>query len=714
MTLYNKKYYFILLAAFAIIILPHIYYGDGRLLNAGDFAWPMDFERFFGHTLSTWDDSSNYGYSSPRQHASVLYVAFGSLLTQLDLSAANIQNVIFSVSVAISLYGTVQLGRVFAWSEEQYTVFSLLYLLSSISLHYWAPDHGLNIFAYLFLPVTIALALKFLTTNNFWVLIPFFIISGGNPTFSNPAFFVAYTGTLLFFLIFSKDILSNRINLKSSSKVLVIFIFLTANLHWLLPFIIDFNQQFNSSSNAIAGLISDYDIAVQDSSKLFYSILGNGSGLWTSEGIHGPGMPIRQWGEFIRSNLFIFFNILVVLISMLPIFYGKREKRYIIFIGAYVFLIVLVSGLKYSFPINLIPELFLDIPGFERGFRSLFMKFGLVLAFIIALVMSYSVKTPFKIATYIFILLSSLPFISATNYSDNNGLRPPEYMTLPAEYEILREISVASTDDFPASLIILPFNPKSYNVQLRWGINSGYIGSEFIRTLWHGPTIFFNEGSVEAQKIIENCNAEVFSDCISYLQDHGNSFFLVRNDSQEDRNVSNYIRSKLLNLERLGLLKTVEKNNFFHLFQSVNTVDNSAHFLSINCLNSNDLSSSARVNGSLITINSSCDDPTILKSGNHRGNWWLCHSDKYQKNISNNIFLKKQKINTFDQFIRNIGCGIAYKSLTVFSFDLKENSKYIVYPGYIVFILAMFMSLAVFLIITILAVVQTIKNKAYI
>ena len=48
MTLYNKKYnYLFLLLAFFVVILPHVYYGDGHLLNAGDYAWPMDFKRMF-------------------------------------------------------------------------------------------------------------------------------------------------------------------------------------------------------------------------------------------------------------------------------------------------------------------------------------------------------------------------------------------------------------------------------------------------------------------------------------------------------------------------------------------------------------------------------------------------------------------------------------------------------------------------------------------
>ena len=84
------------------------------------------------------------------------------------------------------------------------------------------------------------------------------------------------------------------------------------------------------------------------------------------------------------------------------------------------------------------------------------------------------------------------------------------------------------------------------------------------------------------------------------MQDRGNSFFLVRNDHIFHRDVNNYIEKKLSSMASLGLIKSVEKNKYFHLFQSINNVDNSAHFLSINCPDSNVLSSSSRVNGSLI------------------------------------------------------------------------------------------------------------------
>ena len=715
MTLYNKKYnYLFLLLAFFVVILPHVYYGDGHLLNAGDYAWPMDFKRMFDLTLSTWDDSSVFGYSAPRQHAILMYSIYGSLLAQLDLSSANIQSIYFSVAVIVCLYGTMQLGRLFSWSEDQSIAFSLLYLLSSISLHYWCADHGLNVFAYLLFPATIALALKYLVTNNFWVLIFFFLIST-NPSFSNPAFFVLYSGSLLFFLVFSKSMLSNKFNSKYRSKALIVFIYLIANLPWMLPFINDIQSAFSGASNVISGLQPDYFIAVQTSSSLFYSILGNGSGLWTTFGNHAPGIPIRHWGDFISSSIFIFFNILVFLIALLPIFYGKKEKRYIIFLGVYIILIALISGLKYAFPINLITELFLDIPGFERGFRALFMKFGFLLAFFVSLVMSYSVKTPFKVVTYIFILLSSMSFISAVNYSEDNGYRAPEYMAVPIEYELLKEISISNNNNFPPSLVVLPLNPSSYNLQLRWGYDSGFTGAEFLRTLWHGPTLNYHRGDSDSLKIIENCDIHDFSsDCIDYLQDRGNSFFLVRNDHIFNRDVNNYVEQKLSSMVRLGLLKSVENNKYFHLFQSIKNVDNSAHFLSINCPNSNVLSSGTRVNGSLISINSSCEDPVILKSGEHIDRWWLCHNDKYQRNINKSIYTKKQQISTFDKFIGDIGCGVAYKSLTTISPNLKGNSEYIVYPSYIVFLLGAFISLAIFLIITILAVVKTIINRIYI
>ena len=147
-------------------------------------------------------------------------------------------------------------------------------------------------------------------------------------------------------------------------------------------------------------------------------------------------------------------------------------------------MIALISGLKYAFPINLIAELFLDIPGFERGFRSLFVKFGFLLAFFLSLIMSYSVKTPFKVVTYIFILLSGMSFISGTNYSKDNGYRAPEYMALPIEYELLKDISISNNDNFPPSIVVLPLNPSSYNLQLRWGVDSGFTGAEFLRTIW--------------------------------------------------------------------------------------------------------------------------------------------------------------------------------------------------------------------------------------
>jgi hypothetical protein len=433
--------------------------------------------------------------------------------------------------------------------------------------------------------------------------------------------------------------------------------------------------------------------------------------MWTAYAEHAPGTPIRLWGEYIRSNLFIFFNILVVLISILSLFYGRIEKKHIIFLGAYLFLIVLISGLKYTFPINLVPDLFLEIPGFERGFRSLFMKLGILLALFSSIVMSYSVKTPYKKVTYIFIFLLSLPYLTAVNYVENNNARPPEYMMPPVEYDILRQISVASNNDFPPSLILLPFNKSSYNINLRWA-DGGYVGSEFLRMYWHGPVKSYDDGSNGSKKIIENCGDNVSTECIRYLLEHGNSFFLIRNDNYNDKNRSNNIKNKLSDMESLGILKTVEQNQYFHLFKGIETTDNSAHFLSINCQDSKDPSSGTRVNGSLIEIHSTCDNPEILKYGNHVNSWWLCDGNRYQKNINNSLFVDKQKIDIVNKYVGDIGCSIAYRALEALSPTLKDNGRYIVYFAYIGFIVGLIISIITLLIVTALASVQLIKNKA--
>ncbi|QZP17293.1 hypothetical protein K6112_04520 [Methylophilales bacterium] len=710
MITFNKKYY--LLLAALIVILPHIYYGDGRILNAGDYAWSLDFNGYFNRGLSTWDDSYNFGNPVPRHHVTLLFGSIGYLLTQFDFSHATVQSIIFFVFTVICLLGTLQLGRLFSWKEEQSIVFSLLYIFSSISLHYWSPDHGMNIFVYQLLPATMALALKFLNTNNLLFLVGFFIICL-NPGFSNPAFFICYFAVLLFFLVISGHILSNKNHITLSRKALVVFIFFIANCYWLFPFVADIANQHNSASNLIAGLVNDRKIAINDSYAILYSLLGNGGGLWTANGFHGPNMPIRIWGEFIRSNIFILFNILVVLISIFPLFTPKVDKKHVIFLGAYLFIVVLIAGMKYTFPINLIPELFLDIPGFERGFRSISMKVGLILAFFASIIMSYSVKTPFKVITFIFILLSTLPFLKGLNYSDNNGSKPPEYMMPPDEYDVLKKISQDANYDFPPSLVKLPINEKSYNIILKWNDEEGFVGSEFIRMYWDGPAIYFYDGNSGTRRIVDNCGGSVNLNCIKDMISRGNSFFLVKNDSLINRGDHNLVRSKLLDMEKLGILKTVEKNQHFYLFESVKEVDNSLHFLSINCHNDKEQSSAVRVNASLININSSCKNPDIIKYGNHQDSWWLCDGDKYQKNINNSNGLIKQKKDGMQKYISDIGCGIAHKTRDVIlgtSKD-KDKNKFIVYWPYITFIIGLGISISFLISILIFGIIQQTKGK---
>jgi len=718
-TNYLYKYSDVLVVVFfaGIICLPQYYDANGLILNGGDFTWPYDFERFLSLTLSTWDDSFGYGNPASRQHASLLYAWLGYLLSKFGLAQWHVQQIFFIASVVTCLFSSIYLGKLFGWSKVQSYAFAILYSMSSISLNYWSPEHGLNIFAYYWLPILLLSGVNFIVSGKAIYLLLFFFISQ-NPSFSNPVFFVEYAGLLVFFLLFFSRIIALQYNQNGLlvKKALLLALFIIANIHWISTFIVELSYQFNSSSNELAGLYSDRYIAIQDSINILYAIMGNGGGIWTASANVSPDEPLRLWGSFIRSPIFLMSNVLVVVFSLVAIINKKNiNKSWVIFFGGYIVVVAMIAGLKSPLPIYIFPDTFLDIPGVERAFRSMFLKIGFVLAFFWAIIASYSVKGNFWIATVIFVFLLAVPhFTSTVNYVTHTENKAPNYAIPPDAYNKLRGYSHVKEGKLPSVLAVLPINRNSYNIQLRWSNDMGYSGSEFLRTYWYGPLINTYYGSRMGAQIQEYCLSGAIEGCLSYLQGQGVSYFLIRKDhlikTQERRKyielLGNYVDNNLLEL--------IEDNPFYSLYSSKNVRVNNHYFHSF-CTTNEEYN---RINASIFYFNPLCNDSLVIKHGNHVGKWLLCQDGNYKKRIfSSKLFglLESSDSGFVNYFMDKLGCSISENYTKFFSeFNLKNNnSNLLVYFPYTIFLLALIIQCLSLVVILLLSIVELTKTKFY-
>lgn len=550
------------LAAVVVVLLPHLMAHDGRLLLAGDFSWPLNFPRFFELTLSTRDDS--YGFSSPasRQHASLLLAAMGSVLIDAGLAPDVVQQLFFGCMVVASAIGCLELGRRLRFPISQAVIFANLFLTSSIALNYWAPDHGSNMFAYYLLPPVVALVVRFMQSGGIVALFILFALAL-NPSFSNPVFFIVYVGFIGLFgaLVFVSDrrLFFASVGCRFS---IALAVFTAPNLVWLLPFVLEIAHQFSSATNATAGLISDRETAVLDSAGLFYALIGSGGAMWTSVAEHEPLVPIRQWGHWVHWAPVVLAQTILTVSALAVGFHARRlSPLWLGLFGSYICLLLLVSGMRLGFPLNIPTVSLLDLPGFGRAFRSIFMKLGFGLAMTWALLVSYVLceigGRPVGRSRYILttmvglcLILGSVPFLTQTvNRVHPQGNYPSEYVSIPDSYMELRQTVGESGSREP--MAVLPLS-DSYNVDLEWEQGGGYKGAYFLRTIWSGP-ILLNDDNSEAFARLEGvCQDRQVGQCVDHLRDLGVGFIYVDDASRYPSPLGQLYKVMLLEMARSG------------------------------------------------------------------------------------------------------------------------------------------------------------------
>jgi len=623
-------YPFLLMCAVSVVLVPQYLGSEGRVLNSGDYGWPFDFIRFLELVSSTWDDSYGFGNPASRQQASLLLALAGSGLQRLGISIAGIQQLFFLLSVCIAALGCIRLAYLLNWGRTQATVFAILYMMSSIALNYWAPEQGLNLTAYYWLPPTLALALSYQRSGKSVNLL-FFALISANPSFSNPTFFVLYAGLLVICTGLVPKLATKFAVIEWARVLRIMSVFLLANLVWLMPFLSEIGIQYEMASNSTAGLISDKETAVLDSAEPLQALIASGGGSWVAGGEFAPNAPYRHWGVWVHSRTFVLTHVMLLLFSIYSMPKGRLDKRlWLLILVGYIVSVIIIAGMKMPWPFSQIMGQFFDIPEVGRAFRSVFPKVGFIVAFLWAMLASYIVREDSQFSRWsgwarlAFIMgviaILAYPYATSKVHREYSNAGPSNYVLPPSAYSHLVRVS-SEGRSAPHVLAVIPLK-MSYNVHLRWGENSDYIGADFLRSYWHGPILSFHDTSVNFSRAKYTCDNSDIETCLQYLTKLGVEYVLVRKD------LANQFPRNLLNRNSAYLAELIDlefESREFDLYKT-RGADNKKFFLNFeNCIENCPDFSLTRINGSLLRLQGQIPRP-LHKIGNNAKAWIACES----------------------------------------------------------------------------------------
>lgn len=485
----SKTNIVIYISYFLIGLIVFSWFNSNQILLSGDFAWPLDFKKFFYLTNYIWDDSVNFGYQATRQLASISYSLYGLLFENIFGNTFT-QHLFLYFSLIFSGVGTYLLLIQFRIGKLSAYISSFLYMFSPYALSSaWDVSQGANVFYFAFLPFGIYIMLSSLNKTYIDVIKAsiLLLLLPISFTFSNPVYFLMFIVTLstvafiYYFMLEDKKIIINY-------SIFTTF-YIVLNSYWLLPFILSLGLEFSQSTNQAIGISDFYNLKL-NSIDIYNAF--NGSGVWI---IFTTFMndTYHDYSKLYFDGLFKFILFIPVIIALSLYSFIKNKKLYLISMTLFLISIFVLSALKTE---GILYEIWIWMFGvdnyFSRAFRNLYGKFGsvhtLLIVFLVAISIDWlknSKKSILYLLTILLLILyitfQAKPFFNGSIYRGEANAIPSEIVNIPNEYN---ELSLLLKNDNNSSdlkrIITLPF-PKSYNHMFEWGKDSGFLGAEFAK-----------------------------------------------------------------------------------------------------------------------------------------------------------------------------------------------------------------------------------------
>ncbi len=599
---FKKKYYsdIFIIAVFGLLVL--VWFGKATALGIGDFNIRFDRLKYFKLLFSIWDATVSFGVSSPSQPAQIMPNGiFTGLSLLLHLPLAVFERLMFFYWFAGGGISFYFLLREFKVARIARIFGSLFYMMNPFTLLViWHLSNGRIQEPYVFAPLVILIFVKISKKETIFIkeyIIYAFLWLLAAASYSGPNYLFLHMIPIFVYFLF--EFISSAFNKKwyiflrnIKRATLLSLLFLVLNLFWLIPFIfLSFDTLQASKLSAIISNQSAFKLAsvsILDAFQL--------KGLW-SLGSSYKGDPFYSWAIYYSHKIIGILLFIIPLISVLSIFGLKqnKEKKYVIFSFITMLIaVILVKGANdpFSWLNNFIYSKSTFI---SSGFRSPFVKFGIILSVAICLLFSFGIEFIFStikrswfkytilISIATILLIINIPFFNGKVIYQGGNFSKSFKVTAPEEYEQLKKY--LSEDKHDVGRIIIAPLSKTNKTFVNW-YNGGYFDKWF--SAQH-PVINADTGgdsfvlpdiyAKEIEKFKPGYESEMNFDLLFYLMNA--KYVLYHKDSNWDYIKGhswfyNHNRDKVENFihnpEKISLVEVLT-NEYYSLYQNKNFVN---------------------------------------------------------------------------------------------------------------------------------------------
>jgi len=554
----NNIWYIVALLILFWVIVVNIF-PDGYVLYGQDFGQMVNVqETFFRHF---YNSSGN----------TALFYAFFYFLDQLGVNEAGqlswyLGIFIFGSYVSFLIFTKLVFGK-----ENKFvlSVISLFYALNlyTLAIFYYPWGYSSFYFLYIFIPVIAGLFLKFLKTgeNIFgsWFILVLFLAS---PGFGNPAFALALAIFLFLLAVFSLIFRYVEFNKMIFKKLAILAVFsFIASAYWILPVVL---KMKSAVGNIYTDNIIDLGWWIQHTSNPIINtlrLLNYDSGGYFPYNFAHTGL---KWAK----NIFIAFTFLVPVVLFFSIWQKKedseRKKIHWIFLGIFLVFIMLVARVR--FPFEKINNLFFTSSVFSilRGYDKLAIFTPFIAAVLLLLFfLEIRVKRYYKasIIIIVLILLTPLPFYLGKLQQNARYKSNSEFLVkIPEEYKKVRPLIYNAEE--VVKIASLPYATKNigWTEFPKWK----FYGTDVTQFLYDKPFIdantlhFYQWSWGKDFNEINDTDPEWVVKLLGMLNV---KYVIYHLDVDEKFTEKSF--SKIEWLENEGILKSLEKNDYFILYE---------------------------------------------------------------------------------------------------------------------------------------------------
>ncbi|MFA5188755.1 MAG: hypothetical protein WC460_05325 [Patescibacteria group bacterium] len=471
---------------FILGLLVFHWFKNESFISGGSFYWPLNFLDYFKDTIAGWRTAELFGSHNLRQYAYLFpFVIAGIPFFAIFNSSLIYEIFFFYICFVFSGLSAYLLLRRYKLDNLVCFVAAIFYMFSPFALiTVWYLSIGFYFPFYAFLPLFTLLFLDYVEgKRNLAITLILIFITPLATTFGNPAFLLLIAA--LAFIYVLTNLIVNRQGLLNIFKKTVWFFifFLLLNSFWLLPFVLDLNNQYVSADN-VSGLntIDDKENIALNS----FSNLENwrNFGLWsfhaeTNKDYYYP------WHENYRKTGFILLSFITAIALLFSLFYKEKNNFKDKTFWLITFLIFFTLNVFSSSPLkDALFFIYDKFPFLERAFRAGGTKYGFIYTLAFAVLLAFGLQfLRRKIKSFILLFLIpifivSYPFITGDVIYKGGKYLQEYYAQVPAEYKMLRNF--LHQQDLIGRSLVFP-TASFYNYYNNW--KSGYAGSDYIKEI---------------------------------------------------------------------------------------------------------------------------------------------------------------------------------------------------------------------------------------